>query len=89
VLGNRASIDAVGTGEPDAALGQVVARELVGAGANRLDETEPLCPIEELVLSPEITSTSASPTRFSKVWGSRTAKLLMPVSSAENRSCSR
>ena len=39
--------------------------------------------------SPEITSTSASPIRSSNVSRSRTAKLLIPVSKAENRSCSR
>ena len=50
VLGDRASIDAARTGEPDPALCQLFARELVGAGANRLNEAEPFRPIEEQIL---------------------------------------
>ena len=50
VFGDGPSIDAAGTGEPDAALCQLFARELVGAGADRLNEAEPLRPIEELIL---------------------------------------
>jgi hypothetical protein len=50
VLGDRTSIDAACTGEPDPAPCQLFARELVGAGADRLNETEPFRPIEEQIL---------------------------------------
>jgi hypothetical protein len=53
-------------GEAHAALRQLFARELVSAGANRLYEAELLRAIEKAVVpQPEITSTSASPTRSS------------------------
>src|SRR5208283_3306646 len=40
MLGDRSVVDAAGTGEADAALGQLDERELVGAGADRLDIAE-------------------------------------------------
>jgi len=90
VLGDGAGVDPAGAGEPDAAFVQLVARELVSAGADRLDEAQPLGLVEQLVApQPEMTSTSASAMRFCSVSGSRTAKLSIAVPSAENRSCSR
>jgi hypothetical protein len=90
VLRDRPVVDAAGIGKADAALRQLYARELVSAGADRLDEAELLRAVEKTVLpSPEITSTSASPTRFSNVSESRTAKLVMPALWAENHSCNR
>jgi len=50
VLGDRARVDAAGAGKANAAFCQLVARELVGAGADRLDETELPCAIEKAVL---------------------------------------
>ena len=49
MLGDRASIDTAGTCQPDAALGQLFARELVGAGADRLYEAKSFRLIEKLV----------------------------------------
>jgi len=90
VLSDCAVVDAARAGKADAALCQLAARELVGAGADRLDKAELLRAVEQTVMpSPEITRTSASPTLFSKVSASRTAKLLMPVLRTENRSSNR
>src|SRR5216683_2426970 len=50
VLGNGAGIDAARAGQADAALRQLVARELVGAGADRLDEAELFRAVEQPVM---------------------------------------
>ena len=50
VLGDRAGVDPARAGEADAALCQLVARELVGAGADRLDEAQLLRAVEKAVL---------------------------------------
>jgi hypothetical protein len=90
VLGDRSAVDAARAGKADVALRQLFVGELVSAGADRLDEAEVLARSRRpFPHSPEIRSTSASPTRFSKVLESRTAKLLMPVLRAENRSRNR
>jgi hypothetical protein len=49
VLGDRAGIDATGAREPHAVLLERLARELVGAGADRLDEAQPLRARQEIV----------------------------------------
>src|SRR5205807_5847836 len=45
-----AVVDAACAGKADAALGQLCARELVGAGADRLDEAELLGTVENAVM---------------------------------------
>lgn len=73
-----------GSGEADVAPDQFLAQELVGTGADRLDETEFLRAVEKaLGQSRDITKRL----QFFKVSALRTAKLLMPVSGAENCSC--
>ena len=47
VLGDGARVDAAGAGEADIAALELVARELVGAGADRLDEAQPRRAVEE------------------------------------------
>ena len=49
VLGDRAGIDAAGAREPHAVLLERLARELVGAGTDRLDEAQPLRARQEIV----------------------------------------
>ena len=44
MLGHRALVDALRAGEADAGRAQRIARVLVGAGADRLDEGEPAAP---------------------------------------------
>ena len=50
MLGDRAVVDAARAGKADAALSQLFARELVSAGADRLDEAELLRTIEKAVV---------------------------------------
>jgi hypothetical protein len=50
VLGDGAGVDAARAGEADAAPRQLVARKLVGAGADRLDEAQLRRAVEEAVL---------------------------------------
>jgi hypothetical protein len=90
VLADRAGIDAAGAREPHALLLERLAGELVGAGTDRLDETQPLRARQQVVApEPEITSTSASPIRCSSAAPSRTSKLSIPVASVRKRSRSR
>src|SRR5262249_7458989 len=49
VLGDRAGIDAAGAREPHAVLLERLARELVGAGTDRLDEAQPRRARQEVV----------------------------------------
>ena len=49
VLGDRAGINAAGAREPHVVLLEQLARELVGAGTDRLDETQPLRARQEIV----------------------------------------
>jgi hypothetical protein len=49
VLGDRAGIDAAGARQPHAVLAKRLARELIGAGADRLDEAKPLGVRQEIV----------------------------------------
>jgi hypothetical protein len=73
-----------GSGEADVAPDQFLAGELVGTGADRLDETEFLRAVEK-ALRPNRDITKRR--QFFKACALRTAKLLMPVSRAENCSC--
>ena len=50
VLGDGASIDTAGAGEADLAARELFARELVGAGADRLDEAQPRRAVEKGVV---------------------------------------
>ncbi len=49
VLGHRLRVDTAGAGEPDAAPCQLVFRKLVGAGADRLDQTQFFGAVEQAV----------------------------------------
>ena len=50
VLGDGARVDAARAGEADLAARELFARELVGAGADRLDEAQPRRAVEEGVV---------------------------------------
>ena len=49
MLGDRAGIDTPGAREPHAVLLERLARDLVGAGADRLDEAQPLRTQQDIV----------------------------------------
>ena len=49
VLGDGAGIDAARAGQTDAAERQLIARELVGPGADRLDKAQPRRALEQII----------------------------------------
>ena len=87
MLGHGGGVDAGRIGEADAVLAKQLLVVLVDAGADRLDELEPLGPpgTKSFFHMIDGTTTSASPMRAANSSGFQTWKWAMPVPRAAKR----